>query len=65
VSVADPDVWVRILALINYPFKTFLACVKAINTSGISVVKLFGSYLILEGRSSMALLVHLENIVVF
>jgi hypothetical protein len=35
----DTDVWdrIRILALRNYPILTFLVCVKAINTSGISV----------------------------
>jgi selenophosphate synthase len=46
-SVADPylfgHIQIRILALINYPISTFLVCVKAINTSAISVVKLFGS----------------------
>jgi hypothetical protein len=38
--VADPGVFgrIRILALINDPISTFLVCVKAINTSGISVV---------------------------
>jgi hypothetical protein len=41
----DPDVWdrIRILASINDPILTILVCVKAINTSGITILKLFGS----------------------
>jgi hypothetical protein len=37
-SDPDPDVWdwIRILALKNDPILTFMVCVKAINTSGIS-----------------------------
>jgi hypothetical protein len=41
-SDPDPDVWdrirIRILALINEPISTFWVCVKAKDTSGISVV---------------------------
>jgi hexokinase len=39
VADPDPDVWdrIRILAVINDPISTFLARVKAINTSGISI----------------------------
>jgi hypothetical protein len=42
---SDPDLFdqIRILALINDPIPTFLVCVKAINTLGISVSLLFGS----------------------
>jgi hypothetical protein len=45
----DLDVWdriqnrIRILALINDHISTFLVCLKAKDTSGISVVLLFGS----------------------
>jgi hypothetical protein len=44
-SDPDPDVWDRIRnwALINDHISTFLVCLKAKDTSGISVVKLFGS----------------------
>jgi hypothetical protein len=37
---SDPGIWdrIRILALINDPILTFLVCVKAINTLGITVV---------------------------
>jgi hypothetical protein len=39
-SDPDPDdwdwIWIRILALIKDPISTFLVCVKAINTLGIS-----------------------------
>jgi hypothetical protein len=43
---SDPDLFgrIRILALINDPISTFFVCVKAKDTSGISVVKLFGSW---------------------
>jgi hypothetical protein len=45
-SVADPEVSdrirIRILALLKDPILTFLVSLKAISTSGISVVYLFG-----------------------
>jgi hypothetical protein len=42
-SDPDPDLWDRILAVINESISTLLVCVKTINTLGITVAKLFDS----------------------